>query len=104
MLVFVQLGALAQEAGRKTNEMVSPAQGAVNIDLVQDIGKGVRGMVGDLEYIQTSFEEDQGFVRELETGVLRGTCPSCVVMLWRMVLMMRYSQDEEGGRGEVRCC
>ena len=46
------------------------------MDLVHDIGKNVRGMVGDLEYIQTSFEEDQGFVRELETGVLRGTC-SC---------------------------
>ena len=51
-----------------------PGRIAVSIETVQSVGKAARGLVGDLEYLQTSFEEDQGFVRELETGVLRGTC------------------------------
>ncbi|KZV61757.1 hypothetical protein PENSPDRAFT_693128 [Peniophora sp. CONT] len=70
------LGVLAQDAERKTKEMTNPppappGRSAITIGIVQDVRQATRELADDMRYLQTSFKEDEGFVRELETGVLR---------------------------------
>ncbi|VDC04817.1 unnamed protein product [Peniophora sp. CBMAI 1063] len=90
-----ELGALAQDAERRTQEMINPPPappGRVvpTMDMVQSVGKQVHGLVDDLEYLRTSFEEDQGFVRELETGLLRAKTRK------EVVAKFDAAKDDEG--------
>ena len=43
-----------------------------SVDDIQRLGKDIKAVVHDLEYLEKSKKEDDTTIQELETGLLRG--------------------------------